>query len=81
MDERDLLALLHRGGRALRTVRLVGKSRTDHEAVSRALERWSRTQRDAVRMYARGPSGRPQVIEERARLWIEIVDGLRPAPR
>lgn len=78
MDERDLLALLHRGGRALRTVRLVGTSRTDHEAVWRAQERWQRTRSTGSQTVAfDDPGDRSSMTEERTRLWIERPDRLR----
>lgn len=80
MDERDLLVLLHRGGRDLRTVRLTGSTRTDHEAVSKAMERWNRERQGRSRsvMHAHGPAiERPRFYEETTRLWIERPDKVR----
>ncbi|HEY7397086.1 MAG TPA: hypothetical protein VH538_02190 [Gaiellaceae bacterium] len=81
MDLRDLVALLHRGGRDLRTVRLVGTTRTDHEAVANAMERWRRERHDnavVMRAYARDPAiERPRFEEQQTRLWVERPDKAR----
>lgn len=78
MEVAELLVLLHRGGRSLRTVQLTATSRTDHEAVSRAMERWSRDRGGASTVYARGRAVEtPRFIEETTRLWIEKPDKVR----
>jgi outer membrane lipoprotein-sorting protein len=79
MDERDILFLLHSGGRDLRTVRLTAASLTDQEVVAKAVERWSRrTHGSASRMYACGSAlERPRFLEETTRLWIERPDKTR----
>jgi hypothetical protein len=79
VDDRDLVFLLHSGGRDLQTVRLMATSRTDHEAVAKAVERWNRrTHGTMSRMYATGPAvERPRFIEETTRLWIERPDKVR----
>jgi len=75
----DLLALLHRGGRSLRTVVLTANARSDHEALMRAMERRSERREGVVmRLYARGPAvERPRFVEETTRLWLERPDKLR----
>ncbi|HEV8459382.1 MAG TPA: hypothetical protein VGQ38_01620 [Gaiellaceae bacterium] len=70
----DLLALLHTGGRDLRTVRLSATTRTDHEVVSRARERWLRERGQSV---VHSLAERPAFSEERTRLWIERPDKVR----
>jgi outer membrane lipoprotein-sorting protein len=79
MDERDLLALLYKGGRGLRTIQLTATTRTDHSAVAKAMEQWSRTDRASRSvMYASGREiERPRFYEETTRLWIERPDKIR----
>ncbi|HZR96819.1 MAG TPA: hypothetical protein VFA56_14065 [Gaiellaceae bacterium] len=77
MEVRDLLALLHGGGRALRTVGLTATSRTDTEAARRAMERWHRQRAETtVSLHATDPE-RPRIIEETTRLWLERPDKVR----
>jgi outer membrane lipoprotein-sorting protein len=79
MDERDVLVLLHHGGRSLRTIRLTATTRTDHAALVKAMEQWSHA-RNVSRsvMYATGPEvERPRFSEETTRLWIERPDKIR----
>lgn len=79
MDERDLLALLHHGGRSLRTIRLTATTRTDHAALAKAMEQWSRGRHVSRSvMYATGPEiERPRFSQETTRLWIERPDKIR----
>jgi outer membrane lipoprotein-sorting protein len=79
VDGRDLVFLLHSGGRELQTVRLTATTRTDHEAVAKAVERWNRrVQGSTARVYAHGPAiERPRFDEETTRLWIERPDRVR----
>jgi hypothetical protein len=80
MDERDLLSLLHRGGRGLRTVRLTGTAWSDRELLATAMERWSRSRErgNLTRIYAHASDvERPRFYEETTRLWIERPDKVR----
>jgi diguanylate cyclase (GGDEF)-like protein len=74
-----LLALLHGGGRSLRTVRLTATARSDLEALFRAMERErERSGGHLLTMYAPGPEReRPRFVEETTRLWLERPDKVR----
>jgi len=76
-----LLALLHGGGRSLRTVRLTATAHSDTEALFAARER-ERERSGAELVTLTIPSGgpareRPRFVEETTRLWLERPDKLR----
>jgi diguanylate cyclase (GGDEF)-like protein len=75
----SLLALLHGGGRSLRTVRLTSTARSDTEALCGARER-ARERRGAhlLTISSGGPARElPRFVEETTRLWLERPDKVR----
>ncbi len=75
----SLLALLHGGGRSLRTVRLTATARSDMEALFGALEReQERSGSQLLTISSGGPAReRPRFLEETTRLWLERPDKIR----
>jgi len=79
MELPELLALLYRGGRSLRSVELTAVSRTDHELTLRGVKRLSEVQGGSLMVMSSEGSAVefPRVTEEKSRLWIERPDKLR----
>lgn len=84
MDLPELLALLYRGGRSLRSIELTAVTRTDHELTMRAIERLREVEDGSMmvlssaRVEGTGSAVEfPRVTEETTRLWIERPEKVR----